>query len=77
MEIEIIAAIFSVTFETKGKFLVVFVRLILGKVGLDRVTGRQQEIDIKHEFDFKVVLRGLWCKLRFVQTFFIELPRNN
>ena len=30
---------FSVTFETTGKFLIVFVRLILGKVGVDRFTG--------------------------------------
>ena len=30
---------FSVIFETTGKFLIVFVRLILGKKGVDRITG--------------------------------------
>ena len=38
---------FSVTFETTGKFLIVFVRLILGKVGLERLTGSQRESDVR------------------------------
>ena len=60
--IEIIAAIFSVTFETKGKFLIVFVRLILGKVEVDGFTGLRWESNIRHECDLKVVLKGLGCK---------------
>ena len=54
--------VFSVTFETTSKFLFVYVRLILGKVGVDRVTGSRQEIDIRYEFHLKVILNGLGCK---------------
>ena len=53
---------FSVAFETTGKFLIVFVRLILGKVGVDGFTGPRRESDIRYEFDLKVVLKGLGCK---------------
>ena len=38
---------FSLTFETAGKFLIVFVKLILGKRGVDGVTGLQLETDIR------------------------------
>ena len=38
---------FSVTFETTGKFLIVFVRLILGNVRLDGFTGPRQESDVR------------------------------
>ena len=38
---------FPVTFKTKGKFLTVFVRLILGKVGDDGFTRARREIDIR------------------------------
>ena len=37
----------SVTSETTGKFVIVYVRLILGKVGVDVVTGPCRESDIK------------------------------
>ena len=53
---------FSVTFETTSKFLIVFVRLILGKVGVDGFTEPRRESEIRYEFDLKVVLRGLGCK---------------
>ena len=53
---------FSVTFETTGKFLIVFVRLILGKVEVDGFTGPRRESDIRYECDLKVVLKGLGCK---------------
>ena len=53
---------FSMTFETTGKFLIVFVRLILPKVGVDVFTGPRRERDIKYEFELKVVLKGLGCK---------------
>ena len=45
------------TFETRGKFLIVFVRLILGKVGVDGFTGPLRESDIRYEFDLKVANR--------------------
>ena len=38
---------FSLTFETADKFLIVFVKLILGKRGVDGVTGLQSETDIR------------------------------
>ena len=53
---------FPVTIETTGKFLVIFVRLILGKRRVDKVTGPQREIDIRYEFDLKVNLKYLGCK---------------
>ena len=53
---------FLVTFETTGKFVIVLVRLILGKLGVDRFTGPRRESDIRHECDLKVVLNGLGCK---------------
>ena len=47
-EIEIIAAIYlSVTFKTTGKFVSVFVRLILGKVGIGRYTGPRWKSDVR------------------------------
>ena len=35
-----------VTFETTGKFVIVFLRLILGKVGVDVFTGPRREGDV-------------------------------
>ena len=50
------------TFETTGKFLIVFVRLILEKVGVVVFTGPRRESDTRHEFDLNVVLKFLGCK---------------
>ena len=36
-----------VTFETTGKLKIVFVRLILGKLGVDLFTGPRRESDIR------------------------------
>ena len=36
-----------VTFETTSKFVIVFVRLILGKVGVEVFTGPRRESDIR------------------------------
>ena len=36
-----------VTFEKTVKFLIVFVRLVLRKVGVDRFTGARWESDIR------------------------------
>ena len=38
---------FSVTFKTTVKFLIVFVRLILGKVGLDGFTAPRRESEVR------------------------------
>ena len=53
---------FFVIFETAHKFLIVFVRLILGKVGVDGFTGSRGKSDITYEFYLKVVLKSLGCK---------------
>ena len=53
---------FSVTFETRGKFLIVLLRLILGNEGVDVFTGPRRENDIIYECDLKVVLKDLGCK---------------
>ena len=42
---------FSVIFEITNKFLILFVRMILGKVEVDGVTGPRQKVDIRYEFD--------------------------
>ena len=44
---------FSVTFETKGKYIIVFVRLIFRKRGVVGVTGPRREIDISFKGKFK------------------------
>ena len=65
---------FSVALETTGKFLIVFVRLILGKVGFDGFTEPRRESDIRYEFDLRVVLKSLeW----FLRPFLTEIPTNN
>ena len=46
---------FSVIFKTRGKLVIVFVTLILGKAGVSGFTGPRQEIDIRYEFDLKVI----------------------
>ena len=48
---------FSVTLETPSKFLIVFVKLILGKREIDRVTGPWQKSDVRWDNDFH-----LWSK---------------
>ena len=53
---------FSVTFETRGKFLIFFLRMILEKVGVDGFIGPRRESDIIYEYDLKVVLKGLGYK---------------
>ena len=67
----------SATFETIDKFLIVFVRLILGKVGVDGFTEPRRESDIRYEFELKVLLKGLRCKYRFSDLSLIELLSNN
>ena len=52
---------FSVTFETTGEFLIVFVRFILEKVGVDGFNGSRLECDIRYEFELKI-LKSLGCK---------------
>ena len=51
-----------VTFETTGEFVIVFVRLILGKLGVDVFTGPRRESDIRYECNLKIVVKGLGCK---------------
>ena len=53
---------FSVTIETTGKFVIVFVRFILGKVWVDGFTGPSRESYIRYECDLTVVLKGFGFK---------------
>ena len=50
---------FLVTFETASKFVIVFVRLLFGKLGNDGFTGLRRKIGIRYEFDLKVILKRL------------------
>ena len=43
---------FSVTFETTGKFLTVYVRLIFGKVGVDVFTGPLRKSEVRKKKNF-------------------------
>ena len=61
-------------FDTTSKFVIVFVRLTLRKVWVDRFTLPQREIDIRYIFGFKVLLKYLGCKQRLFQPFLIEFP---
>ena len=56
---EIITAIFLVIFQTTDEFVIVFVTLILGKVGIEKFTGQRRQIDSRYEFGLKTVLKGL------------------
>ena len=47
-------------FETTSGDLIVFVRFLLGKVGVDRVTRPRREADIRYEFGLKIILKDLW-----------------
>ena len=47
------------TFKTTAEFLIVFVRLILGKLRVDGFSGSRRESDIRYDCDLKVVLKGL------------------
>ena len=47
------------TFETASKFVIVFVRLLFGKLGNDGFTGLRPKIGIRYEFDLKVILKRL------------------
>ena len=60
-------------FQTAGKFLIVFVRLILGKKGINGVTGPRREIDIRYEID----LKGLGTNRDSCSRFFIDFLSNN
>ena len=53
---------FLVTFETASKFVIAFVRLILGKVGVEGFTSLRWKIGIRYEFDLKVILKRLGSK---------------
>ena len=50
---------FSVIFGTIGNFLIDFVRQILGKKGVDGVTGPRLKIDTRYGFDLKIILKDL------------------
>ena len=46
------------TFKATVEFVIVFVRLILVKLGADGFTGPRRESDIRYECNFKIALKG-------------------
>ena len=52
---------FSVIFETASNFVIDFLRLVLGKMGVDRFTRPRWKIGIRYEFDLTAVLKGSGC----------------
>ena len=67
---------FSVIFEAVNKFPIFFLRLVFGKVRVDRVAGSRREIDVRYEFYLKVILKGLGWKQRSLQSFLIEFLKK-
>ena len=63
-------------FEAVNKFPIFFLRLVFGKVRVDRVTGSRREIDVRYEFYLKVILKGLGWKQRSLQSFLIEFLKK-
>ena len=51
---------FLVIIEATSKYVIVFVRLILGKAWVD--SGPKQEIDLRCKFNLKVLLKELGCR---------------
>ena len=49
--------LFSVIFETTSKFPIVFLRLVFGKRGLTELPGTRREMDVRYEYDLKVILK--------------------
>ena len=67
---------FTVIFKITNKFLIVFVRLILGKVEFDGFIEQRQKVKIRYEFDLKVIrgsCRRFWlnfqARIKFVCVF--------
>ena len=58
------------TFETTGKFVIVFVRLILGKVGVDVFTGPRRESDIRYECELKGSIKGFVVLIEILVSVF-------
>ena len=48
VEIEIFTAFFSVIFETTSKYQIVILRLVFGKVGVDKVSRSRQQVNIRY-----------------------------
>ena len=64
-------------FEAISGDLIVFVRFLLGKVGVNRVIRPRREVDIRYEFGLKIILKDLWKRQSFLQPFLIEFASNN
>ena len=52
------------------KFPIVFVRLILGKVGVNRFTGARQIIHGRHEFGLEVIFKRFIGKIEITVVIF-------
>lgn len=49
-------------FQTTGKFVFAFVRLILGNARVNEFIGPTQEIETRQENDFELILKPLGCR---------------
>ena len=45
--------------ETVSKSSIIFLRLVFGKEGVDRVAGLRREMDVRYGSDLKVILKYL------------------
>ena len=60
VQIEILQS-FLINFQVASKFVIVSVKLILPKIGVDRFIGPQHKPDIRYEFGFRLILKSLKC----------------
>ena len=66
-----ILQLFSVVFQTTTKFVIVFVRLILGKVEVDGFNGSRQKTDFRSEF-----LKGFIVKIEIIAMTFVWISKQ-
>ena len=63
---------FWLNFEITSKFVILFVRLILRKLGFDGFTGPRRKIEGRYEFGLIVILKGLGVNRDFCSCFWLN-----
>ena len=67
---------FFLHFKAASKFLILLVRLILGKVWVDGFIGSRQKIDVIYKFGFILIFKEFLYKQRLMHSFLNKLPNN-
>ena len=67
---------FSVIFETTSKFPIVFARLILGKVGVDRFTWPRRKSDGRKKSLFLSLIKGIRVEIEIIVAIFSDISKQ-